>query len=96
MDNVNILVSFEIFPDTSEIADKALAVFYEESKKEPGLVYMYIMRDNDHPAQIFIVEAWKTQRDFETHITSSHFLTFGNAIVGKATPINVRKLLPLG
>lgn len=91
---VNILVSLEISPGAADSAQVDLAAFHEASKKSPGFLYMYIMRDSDSPAQIFIVEAWESQQDFETHITSEHFLAFGKVIPEIITSMSIKTLLP--
>ena len=95
MSNITILVEIEILPEESGFIHEALSILQQDSKKEPGLEYMHVMRNNDNPAQIIIIEAWKSEQDFERHIASKHFFVFGESMKKSATSMAITKLLRL-
>lgn len=79
---VNILVRLDFEADKADDLRRAFAEFRAKSLASEGNEYMYIMEDIDSPGLIFIIERWKSQRDFEEHIGGKYFLDFGEAVKG--------------
>lgn len=94
MNYVNVLVQLDIIPEKMQEASQILREFRRSTIAEEGLVYMHLMQNTDNPTQIFIVERWESEEKFSSHISTPHFLDFGELMHDKASML-INRLDPI-
>lgn len=93
-EKVSILIQLEVNPKDMDKVRPILNALQNKTLQEKGLDYFYLVEDSEDPSQLFVIERWDSQEDFENHINSASFKEFG--IQGKSLLLikSISKLLP--
>src|SRR5580692_8407843 len=63
-------------PNGAAEAAKILHEFAADSRKDQGSVRFEVLREPNRLNHFTIVEVWRTQQDFESHLAASHTKAF--------------------
>src|SRR5262249_46913767 len=92
-----VVTYIDVFPNFAADTAKFLQEFAAASRKDPGFVRMEVLRDVARQNHFSLVEVWKSQKDFDTHLMQAHTKTFRAKIQpGLGSPFDDRmyNLLP--
>lgn len=64
-------------------------------KKEPGVLSLYAIADEDDPAKITVVEIYASQAAYESHINSPHFLKYKNGTLLMVKSLKLTRTKPV-
>lgn len=66
-----------------QFTDKGIALLksYEaESRKDPGMVRLDVLEESARPNHFTILEIWRTQADYDAHVSMQHTKRFRDAL----------------
>ncbi len=78
-------------------AAKLLHEFAADSRKDEGSARFEVLRDPNRLNHFTMVEVWRTQQDFESHLAASHTKAFREKLqpmLGSPFDERLHKLLP--
>ena len=78
--NVYIVTHVDVTPNFAADGAKVLTQYAADSRKEPGVVRVDILRQDSRPNHFTIVEVWQNQKAFDTHTAGAHSKQFRNKI----------------
>ena len=84
-------------PNGAAEAAKILHEFAADSRKDQGSVRFEVLREPNRLNHFTIVEVWRTQQDFESHLAASHTKAFRERLqpmLGSPFDERLHKLLP--
>ena len=84
-------------PNGAAEAAKILHEFAADSRKDQGSVRFEVLREPNRLNHFTIVEVWRTQQDFDSHLAASHTKAFRERLqpmLGSPFDERLHKLLP--
>lgn len=64
-------------------------------QSEPGVLSMYCAIDKSDPNKLYVVEIYRDQTAYQSHVESPHFKAFSEAIRGKVISQEVTQTRPV-
>lgn len=96
MEQFAVLAKVAVMPGKLEELRQLFKNFFQEIGQEPGLEFRHLMLDKDDHSRIFIYEVWRSQKDFENHLTNLYSKKFMEDIQGTYTTEGfIKYLTPL-
>ncbi|WP_131195511.1 putative quinol monooxygenase [Lichenihabitans psoromatis] len=68
----------QFVPQNEEKAQVLLKQMNADTQSEPGLVSFTILRETGRPNHFALLEVWKSEGDFATHLAAAHTRKFRN------------------
>lgn len=63
--------------------------------KEPGVLMLYAVQDQEDPTKITVVEIYQDQAAYEAHIASAHFLKYKNGTLSMVDSLKLSRVDPV-
>ena len=90
------IAEIEVYPEHLEAyLAAAKTVGAESVAKEPGVVCIFPMQKKEHPTQIRIVEIYRDEAAYKTHIETPHFRTYKDRTYHWVKSLNLEPMQPL-
>lgn len=80
--SIQIVVQFELRPETAEHARAAFRTLAEQTRAEPGVRRFDAFTTHDQPHRVLLVEEWDNQHAIDEHMTHEHTAVFRAATEG--------------
>jgi quinol monooxygenase YgiN len=71
-----IVTHIDAEPNFTADAMKALQTFAADSRKDPGALSMQILEETARPNHFTVVEIWRDQKAYESHLALGHTRQF--------------------
>lgn len=84
--------------DTAFIKEYRAAIEEHTSaalKKEPGVLTLYVMQQKSDPAKITVLEIYASNKAYEEHIKTPHFLRYKNGTLHMVKKLELIDMDPL-
>ena len=90
------LAVIEVYPEyLQEYLEAASTVGGESVAKEPGVVCIFPMQMKNEPNQIRIIEIYRNQEAYQSHLQTEHFLTYKNGTLHMVKSLDLQEMRPL-
>ena len=90
------LAVIEVYPEyLHEYLEAASTVGGESVAKEPGVVCIFPMQMKNEPNQIRIIEIYRNQEAYQSHLQKEHFLTYKNGTLHMVKSLDLQEMRPL-
>lgn len=90
------LAVIEVYPEyLQEYLEAASTVGGESVAKESGVVAIFPMQMKNKPNQIRIIEIYRNQEAYESHLQTDHFLTYKNSTLHMVKILDLQEMRPL-
>lgn len=90
------LAVIEVYPEyLQEYLEAASTVGGESVAKEPGVVCIFPMQMKNEPNQIRIIEIYRNQEAYQSHLQTKHFLTYKNGTLHMVKSLDLQEMRPL-
>ena len=90
------LAVIEVYPEYLQDYLKAASTVGGESvAKEPGVVGIFPMQMKTEPNQIRIIEIYRNQEAYQSHLQTEHFLTYKNGTLHMVKSLDLQEMRPL-
>jgi quinol monooxygenase YgiN len=77
---IYVITHVDVPPPRKDDCIAALKALVADSRKEPGSVRLDVFQQSGRPNHFSVVEVWKNQKAYDTHITAPHTKTFREAL----------------
>lgn len=90
------LAVIEVYPEyLQEYLEAASTVGGESVAKESGVVAIFPMQMKNEPNQIRIIEIYRNQEAYQSHLQTDHFLTYKNSTLHMVKSLDLQEMRPL-
>jgi len=90
------LAVIEVYPEYLQDYLKAASTVGGESvANEPGVVGIFPMQMKNEPNQIRIIEIYRNQEAYQSHLQTEHFLTYKNGTLHMVKSLDLQEMRPL-
>jgi len=90
------LAVIEVYPEyLEEYLEAASKVGGESVEKEPGVVCIFPMQVKEESNQIRILEIYRNQKAYESHLQTEHFLKYKNGTLHMVKSLELQEMQPL-
>lgn len=90
------LAVIEVYPEyLQDYLEAASTVGGESVAKEPGVVGIFPMQMKNEPNQIRIIEIYRNQEAYQSHLQTEHFLTYKNGTLHMVKSLDLQEMRPL-
>lgn len=90
------LAVIEVYPEyLQEYLEAASTVGGESVAKESGVVCIFPMQMKNEPNQIRIIEIYRNQEAYQSHLQTDHFLTYKNSTLHMVKSLDLQEMRPL-
>ena len=90
------LAVIEVYPEyLQEYLEAASTVGGESVVKEPGVVCIFPMQMKEQPNQVRIIEIYRSQEAYQSHLQTEHFLKYKNGTLHMVKSLDLQEMTPL-
>lgn len=90
------IAELDIDPTQLEAYSKMLQEGIKTSVElEPGVLSLYAMASEEKPHKITVVEIYASQKAYESHISSPHFLKYKNSTLAMVDSLTLTRTSPI-
>ena len=90
------LAVIEVYPEyLQDYLEAASTVGGESVAREPGVVGIFPMQMKNEPNQIRIIEIYRNQEAYQSHLQTEHFLTYKNGTLHMVKSLDLQEMRPL-
>ncbi len=90
------LAVIEVYPEyLEEYLAAASTVGGESVAKEPGVVCIFPMQMKEQPNQVRIIEIYRNQEAYLSHLQTEHFLTYKNGTLHMVKNLDLQEMRPM-
>ncbi len=90
------IAEIEVFPEWLDAyLAAAKTVGAESVAKEPGVVCIFPMRQKENPCSIRIVEIYRSEAAYKTHLETPHFKTYKEGTLHMVKSLHLAPMQPL-
>lgn len=90
------LAVIEVYPEYLQAyLDAASTVGGESVAKEPGVVCIFPMQMKNEPNQVRIIEIYRNQEAYQSHLQTEHFLTYKNGTLHMVKSLDLQEMRPM-
>ena len=90
------IAEIEIYPEfLSDYLSAARNVGAESVRREPGVVCIFPMQMKEDSCQIRIIEIYRSQAAYESHLKTPHFLTYKQGTLHMVKSLKLQDQIPL-
>ena len=90
------LAVIEVYPEyLQEYLDAAATVGGESVAKEPGVVCIFPMQMKNETNQIRIIEIYRNQEAYQSHLQTEHFLKYKSGTLHMVKSLDLQEMRPM-